>query len=74
MTAIALVWNLYLACVLFSPLEFPVTGDSFNYSPVIFFAITIMGIVSWWLIPEDKWLPNARLGKIHEIEQTLHVQ
>lgn len=30
MTAIALVWNLYLAGVLFSPLEFPVTADTFN--------------------------------------------
>lgn len=30
LTFIALIWNLYLACVLFSPLQFPVTGDTFN--------------------------------------------
>ena len=72
MTAIALVWNLYLAAVLFSPLYFPVDGDSFNYSPVIFGAITIFAILSWWLTPKENWLPAARLGKVHNIEQTLH--
>ncbi|KAF2395733.1 amino acid transporter [Trichodelitschia bisporula] len=66
LTFVALIWNLYLAGVLFSPLFFPVTAQSFNYSPVIFGAITIFGILSWWLTPEDKWLPNARLGKVHE--------
>jgi len=67
MTFVAMVWNLYLACVLFSPLYFPVTADTFNYSPVIFGAITIFGIASWALTPEDKWLPNDRLGKVHDI-------
>jgi len=69
LTFIAFVWNMYLAGVLFSPLYFPVTADTFNYSPVIFGAITIFGILSWWFTPEDKWLPNARLGKVHEIVQ-----
>jgi len=27
---IAFIWNLYLACVLFSPLFFPVTAETFN--------------------------------------------
>lgn len=31
---VAFVWNTYLAAVLVSPLEFPVTGANFNYSPV----------------------------------------
>src|ERR1700753_255586 len=43
MTFITLIWNLYLAAVLFSPLEFPVTVESFNFSPVIFAGITILG-------------------------------
>jgi len=30
LTFIALIWNTYLAAVLFSPIQFPVTGDSFN--------------------------------------------
>jgi hypothetical protein len=66
MNFIAFVWNTYLAAVLFSPLLFPVTGDTFNYSCVIFVAITFFGILSWWLIPEDQWLPAARLGKVQE--------
>ncbi|KAK4505293.1 hypothetical protein PRZ48_003256 [Zasmidium cellare] len=67
MNFIAFVWNLYLAAVLFSPLTFPVDADTFNYSPVIFGAITIFGILTWWFYPEDRWLPAARLGKVHEI-------
>lgn len=27
---IAMVWNLYLAAILFSPIEFPVTASTFN--------------------------------------------
>jgi hypothetical protein len=57
---VALIWNLFLACVLFSPLSFPVTGDTFNYSPVIFFAITLFGVLTWYFTPESKWLPSAR--------------
>lgn len=30
MNFIAFVWNTYLACVLFSPLYFPVTAGTFN--------------------------------------------
>jgi len=37
-------------------------------APVIFGAITIFGIVTWWVTPEDQWLPNARLGKLREME------
>ncbi|KAK5172668.1 uncharacterized protein LTR77_002788 [Saxophila tyrrhenica] len=69
LTFITFVWNLYLACVLFSPLYFPVTGSGFNYSPVIFAAITIFGIVTYFITPEEKWLPNARLGKVHKLDE-----
>ncbi|KAK5131347.1 hypothetical protein LTR08_001013 [Meristemomyces frigidus] len=68
-TFIALVWNLYLACILFSPLYFPVTGATFNYSPVIFGAITLFGIITYFVTPESKWLPAARLGKVHQLEE-----
>jgi hypothetical protein len=54
--------------VLFSPLYFPVTAAGFNYSPVIFGAITIFAILTWWATPEEKWLPNARLGKVHQLD------
>ena len=66
---IAMVWNFYLAGVLFSPLEFPVSGETFNYSPVIFGAITIFGIVTWLVTPEEKWLPAARLGMLKQVEE-----
>lgn len=85
LTFVAFIWNLYLAAVLFSPIEFPVTAQTFNCmysyqggkesivvlmsfsdSPVIFGGITIFGILSWLFTPEEKWLPAARLGKVHE--------
>jgi len=68
LTFIAMIWNTYLAAVLFSPLYFPVTADTFNYSPVIFGAITVFAVLSWWFTPEDKWLPSARLGKLRAME------
>ncbi|KAI7564662.1 amino acid transporter [Hortaea werneckii] len=68
LTFVAFVWNLYLACVLFSPLEFPVNGQSFNYSPVIFGTITIFGFLTYFFTPEEQWLPAARLGKVHQLE------
>ena len=69
LTFIALIWNLYLAGVLFSPLYFPVTAEGFNYSPVIFGGITILGIVTYLITPEEKWLPAARLGKVHHLDE-----
>jgi len=69
LTFITLIWNLYLACVLFSPLYFPVTGATFNYSPVIFGAITILGVVTYFITPEEKWLPAARLGKVYKLDE-----
>lgn len=66
---ITFVWNAFLAAVLFSPLYFPVTAEGFNYSPVIFGAITIFAFVTWWVTPEEKWLPAARLGKVHQLDE-----
>lgn len=74
MSFIAMVWNLYLAAVLFSPLEFPVTAGTFNYSPVIFGVITFFGVATWWFTPEEKWLPTARLGKLKQIEEDMNAR
>lgn len=68
LTFISLIWNTYLACVLFSPIEFPVTAATFNYSPVIFGGITILAFLTYFFTPENQWLPNARLGKVHQLE------
>lgn len=69
LTLITFVWNLYLAAVLFSPLFFPVTVAYFNFSPVIFAGITLFGILTYLFTPEDKWLPAARLGKVHQLDE-----
>ena len=69
-----MIWNLYLACVLFSPIGFPVTPQTFNYSPVIFGAITIFALLSYWFTPEEKWLPAARLGKLKAIEEEINAR
>lgn len=66
MAIISTFWNIYLAAVLFSPLEFPVTASNFNYSPVIFGGITILAILSWYVTPEGRWLPNERLGRLRK--------
>lgn len=72
MSFIALIWNLYLAAILFSPIEWPVTSETFNYSPVIFGAITIFAVLTWYFTPEDKWLPSVRLGKLKELEEEMN--
>ncbi|KAG5732263.1 Eukaryotic translation initiation factor 5B [Termitomyces sp. T112] len=52
----AAVFNAIVFSVMISPFFFPVTAETFNFACVIFGAVTIFGIISWWLTPEDKWL------------------
>ncbi|KAF7319913.1 Gamma-aminobutyric acid transporter [Mycena kentingensis (nom. inval.)] len=54
--ASALFFNSIVFAVMISPFFFPVTGETFNFAVVIFGAVTIFGVISWYLIPEDKWL------------------
>lgn len=56
----------YLLGVLFSPLEFPVTAQNFNFACAIFGFVTILGIVSYFLIPEERWLAARQIGAILE--------
>lgn len=56
---ISFVWNTYLTAILLSPLEYPVTSQNFNYAPVVFTIITLFALVSYWVIPEEKWF-NVR--------------
>ncbi|GAA5854683.1 hypothetical protein JCM8547_004938 [Rhodosporidiobolus lusitaniae] len=69
---IAAIWNTFLLCVLFSPLEFPVTAQNFNFACVIFGFVTIAGAVSWWLVPEDDWLSRRAVGRILEATVAPH--
>lgn len=63
---IAAVWNVFLLTVLFSPYIWPVTAQNFNFSSLIFGAVTIMGIVSWWVIPEKDWLSRRQVARVLE--------
>ncbi|GAA6046327.1 hypothetical protein JCM3770_004865 [Rhodotorula araucariae] len=65
-SVIAAVWNTFLLAVLFSPLEFPVTGQNLNYAFAVFSFVTIGGVVSWWIVPEDMWLARRELKRIHD--------
>lgn len=60
----------YVAAVLFnglvfatqiSPFYFPVTAQYFNFACVIFGSVTIFGILSWYFIPEEKWLRREQI-------------
>jgi len=66
MTFVALVWNTFVAGVLFSPLYFPVTNETFNYACVIFGAITIFAVLCWWFMPEEEWLRSKRIVAVIE--------
>ncbi|GAA5855217.1 hypothetical protein JCM5353_005045 [Sporobolomyces roseus] len=63
---IACVWNTFLLAVLFSPLEFPVNAENFNFACAIFGFVTILGIISYFVIPEERWLANRQIGAILE--------
>ncbi|BGP39083.1 hypothetical protein JCM10449v2_003021 [Rhodotorula kratochvilovae] len=65
-SVIAAVWNTFLLAVLFSPLEFPVTGQNLNYAFAVFAFVTVGGVVSWWIVPEDMWLARRELKRIHD--------
>lgn len=41
---------------MFSPYVWPVTAETFNFSSVLFVFVTIIGAVSWFIVPESKWL------------------
>jgi hypothetical protein len=41
---------------MFSPYVWPVTAETFNFSSVLFVFVTLIGVVSWYIVPESKWL------------------
>lgn len=62
---IAVFWNAWVVAILYSPYIFPVSGETLNYAPVIMAVTTILALITWWIIPAEKWLPSQR------IQQTL---
>jgi hypothetical protein len=59
---IGVFWNGWVVAVLFSPYAFPVTGENLNYAPIIMAAVTIFALVSYFIMPEDAWLPKDRIS------------
>lgn len=58
---LAIPFNWFCVAVLVSPYVFPVTGQTLNYAGIILGAITIFGFLSWWFVPEARWLEKKRL-------------
>ncbi|KAL1409348.1 hypothetical protein Q8F55_003330 [Vanrija albida] len=64
---LAFAWNLFLLCVLYSPLGYPFTAKSFNFAIVIMAGVSVFGIISWWLVPEDRWLRPALIDAMRKV-------
>ncbi|GME60207.1 amino acid transporter [Neofusicoccum parvum] len=66
---VAVLWNGWVVAVLFSPYVFPVSGENLNYAPVIMAIVTVFALVSWWVIPAEKWLPSQRIQEVLEADE-----
>ncbi|WVQ73595.1 hypothetical protein IAR50_003174 [Cryptococcus sp. DSM 104548] len=64
--AITIVWNLLLFAVLISPFYFPTSASTFNYSIVIWGAVTIFGFISWLVTSPETWLHQERVDKMKD--------
>ncbi|KAI0959235.1 hypothetical protein AcW1_004115 [Taiwanofungus camphoratus] len=58
--------GIVFACQI-SPFYFPVNAQSFNFACVIFGSVTIFGILSWYFIPEEKWLRREQILRALEV-------
>jgi len=57
----AVLFNGLIFAVQISPFFFPVTAQNFNFASVILGAVTLLGIFSWYIIPEEKWLRREQV-------------
>ncbi|WVQ81148.1 hypothetical protein IAT38_003270 [Cryptococcus sp. DSM 104549] len=63
---LAFVWNCVVFATYISPFYFPVDASGFNYSVVIFGAVTIFGFLSWLLTKPETWLRMDLIGKMEQ--------
>ncbi|KAG8919363.1 hypothetical protein FRC03_001638 [Tulasnella sp. 419] len=56
----ALIFAVYV-----SPFVFPVTAQNLNFGGIIFGAVTILGLISYWLTPEDRWLSHEQVRQMY---------
>lgn len=61
-----MLWNAWVVAILYSPYIWPVEADTLNYAPVIMAATTILALISWWVTPTERWLPNQRIQETLE--------
>ncbi|CZR56112.1 related to GABA transport protein [Phialocephala subalpina] len=73
---VGIFWNGWVVAVLFSPYEWPVTGETLNYAPVIMGAVTIFAWLSWWFTPADAWLSKQHIEHIldHDNDEGVFVE
>jgi len=69
--AISAVYHAVLIGVFVSPFTFPVTVATMNFGGIVFVAVTIFGILSYWFLPEDKWLSREQLKLMYEYADTV---
>ncbi|KAF9518418.1 hypothetical protein BS47DRAFT_1371047 [Hydnum rufescens UP504] len=62
----AVLWNGFLVAVYVSPFTFPVTAQTLNFAGVIFGAVTLIAIVTWYVTPEDRWLRREHIKAMLE--------
>ncbi|KAG8986330.1 hypothetical protein FRB94_010216 [Tulasnella sp. JGI-2019a] len=62
--AISVLFNGMAFVVTVSPFTFPVTAANLNFGGVIFGAITIFGLLSYWFTPEERWLPREKIREM----------
>ncbi|GAA5925457.1 hypothetical protein JCM1841_004862 [Sporobolomyces salmonicolor] len=61
---ISVIFNTFLLAVLLSPLEFPVNAQNMNFACAIFGGVTIFGLISYWIVPEEKWLAARQVRQM----------
>ncbi|KAG9317065.1 hypothetical protein JVU11DRAFT_1252 [Chiua virens] len=64
----AAAFNAIIFAVDISPFYFPVTAQTFNFDVVIMAAITIFAFISWYFIPEEKWLRRDQILRGLEVD------
>lgn len=66
MYAVSVVMNAIFFAVLVSPFTFPVTAATLNFGGVLFAVITIIGILCYLILPDEKWLSNRNLQVMYQ--------
>jgi len=64
--ALSFVYNGFLFAVFVSPFTFPVSVRSMNFASIVFCGITIFGVLSFWLTPEEKWLSREQIQRMYD--------